>query len=605
MSVQKGYFEFPIQPGQRNYLSGSMGELRSNHFHGGLDIKTGGRIGLPVHAAAEGYISRISISPSGYGKRIAISHPNGYVTQYGHLDHFSKELEDYVTDVQYRNKSFSIEIFPEKGQFNLNKGEIFAYSGNSGSSGGPHLHFEVRDSMDNVYNPLQFGFDEIVDRVAPAVYRISLNPIGPNSFVDGRHEKKIYRLGTFKGKYTVNKKITAIGDLGLSIKAYDRMNGTYNKYGVQEIQVWMDGERVFSQNIDYYPISLNRHINLHVDYNEYYNRGSWYHKCYVSNGNQLPFYQFKDRRGILKIDDGKTHEIQVFIKDSYQNTSVLEFKIHGEHANNETQNSEYDSLSKIKINHELHGSLLELKIKNVHDEAPLFIHSLYKTRKIKKSISSGNSGIYFYNLNEGIPDSLTIMDSTFTLPYQYMIQPDRKTIYYNDPIKVTFNKEAVTDTLFLSHEIKDSILSLHSPLIPLSDHIQIEWKVANKKLHNSTQVYLKGWKSLSYLGKSWNNGSIKFSTRQFGTFVLANDSIPPRIRMIYNTGEVMKFRVSDDLSGLDQYNFFVNGEWVLMEYDAKYNLLTSKVRDGMNLRGECKIELSDRAGNVKEIDLEL
>lgn len=604
LPIEKGYFTFPIRPGERNFLSGSMGELRNNHFHGGLDIKTYGEIGVPVHAAAEGYISRISVEPNSYGKRIAITHPNGFVTHYGHLDHFSEEIERFVMNEQYKAQRFDIELFPTEGLLKVENSQVFAYSGNTGSSGGPHLHFEIRDTNENVYNPLDFDFEEIYDKQAPRIYRIALKPMDAISSVDKNFSKQYYRLGYLNGRYIVNQDIEAFGKIGLEIKAYDRMNGTYNKYGIQEIQVWVDGVRYFEQKIEHYPILITRQINLHVDYNDVYERGDWYHKCYVSPGNDLPFYNFKSNRGLINIEDGKRQDIQIFVKDSYENVSLLEFGIEG--VKNEIERNQRNLIEKPVFNYSLSGNKLRMELKNVDFEKEIDIHGFYRKKSLKPVAYTKNSNIYNYNMAEGIPDSIRAADSTYYLPFKYMILPKRKTEYYSEPLKITFNENSINDTLFFKHSHTDSSLSIHNANIPLSNYMEVDWEIENPKYVKTHQLYYKRYRSLVFLSNNWDGNKINFSTRSFGDYILAQDTIAPRVRMIYNAGTEMKLRINDDLSGIKSYNVYVNGEWILMEYDAKRSLLTSKRKENSPyLRGECKIKVEDNAGNVKEIELNL
>ena len=179
----KGYYIFPVQPGQPNSLSGTMGELRTGHFHGGLDVRTGGATGLPIHAAAEGWVSRVKVSTSGYGNVIYLSHPNGTTSVYAHLEGFEDKLAKWVREQQYKEKTFEIELFPEQNQIRYNQRDVIGYGGNSGSSGGPHLHFEIRDANQNALNPLEFGFNEIKDNIPPYLYKLALEPKTMNSRV--------------------------------------------------------------------------------------------------------------------------------------------------------------------------------------------------------------------------------------------------------------------------------------------------------------------------------------------------------------------------------------------------------------------------------------
>jgi hypothetical protein len=183
--IEDGYFQFPIQPSKTNFLAGTMGELRASHFHAGVDIKTNGVEGLNVFAAAEGYVSRIAVSTGGYGNCVYIAHPNGTTTVYAHLQNFNKELAQYVLESQYNKKSFTVNLFPERNRFKLKKGEILGNSGNSGSSTGPHLHFEIRNAQQQVLDPLRFGFSEVKDKIAPIAERIAIKTMNIDAMVNG------------------------------------------------------------------------------------------------------------------------------------------------------------------------------------------------------------------------------------------------------------------------------------------------------------------------------------------------------------------------------------------------------------------------------------
>ncbi|UOQ77604.1 M23 family metallopeptidase [Hymenobacter sp. 5516J-16] len=191
--VAPGYFLFPIKPGQQNFLAASMGELRPNHFHGGLDIKTDGRVDLPVYAAAEGYISRMKQSSFGYGNVLYITHPNGLTTVYGHLNHFKGPVAEEMRRQQYQKQTYELELFFKPEQFPVKRGEVVALSGNTGGSAGPHLHWEVRTAEGGQLNPLQWGgFQEIQDHVAPSLQAFAVEALGIDARVQGRFGKAVF-----------------------------------------------------------------------------------------------------------------------------------------------------------------------------------------------------------------------------------------------------------------------------------------------------------------------------------------------------------------------------------------------------------------------------
>ena len=248
--IEEGYFEFPIQPERINYLSGNMGELRTGHFHAGLDIKTNGKEGLKVHAAAEGYISRIKVSAEGYGNCLYLAHPNGTTTVYAHLQKFAPEPAEYVLQNQYDQESFEVNLFPERNRFKVKKGEVIGLSGNSGSSGGPHLHFEIRNARQEALDPLRFRFSQIKDNIAPLPRRIALKTMDIHSRINGKFGRFEYPLQRRGNEYIFPDTLTAFGNIGIEIWAYDKLNGARNHNGIPIIQLYDGEDLLFGQNID-------------------------------------------------------------------------------------------------------------------------------------------------------------------------------------------------------------------------------------------------------------------------------------------------------------------------------------------------------------------
>ena len=187
--IQKGYFQSPVKPGARNYLAGNFSELRPNHFHTGLDYKFGGVEGEPIYAVADGWVHKIKISSFGYGNVIYLKHPSGHITLYGHLRNFNPALHAWMKKKMYEAKLNELEINLKKGELPVKKGELIANGGNTGSSGGPHLHFEIRDSLDRAMDPLLAGYSEILDRTPPTPQKIAIVPLELDSRVNGKFQR--------------------------------------------------------------------------------------------------------------------------------------------------------------------------------------------------------------------------------------------------------------------------------------------------------------------------------------------------------------------------------------------------------------------------------
>lgn len=318
-------FDFPI------LLSANFGELRANHFHSGIDFKTQGVEGKPVHAVQDGYISRIGVSPWGYGNVLYMNHPDGTTTVYGHLQKFEKNIAEYVKAEQYLAESFTVNLTPEAEKFVFKKGDIIGLGGNSGSSGGPHLHFEVRDTeTEEVLDPLIYYKNKIKDTRPPVIRGLKVYPMEGKGIVNGSSRARTIKLTTSKGskQTVVADKLEAWGEIAFGIKAFDAMDETSNIYGVKEVILMKDSDVVFRSNIDRFSFDETRYINSFTDYAEWRNSGSFYMKNYIEPGNRLPFIESLNK-GIITIDEEKIYLLSYLLSDKYGNTTTLAFKVHG------------------------------------------------------------------------------------------------------------------------------------------------------------------------------------------------------------------------------------------------------------------------------------
>ncbi|MCF6357760.1 MAG: M23 family metallopeptidase [Draconibacterium sp.] len=310
-------------------LSGNFAELRSNHFHSGIDIKTQGVSGIPVHAAAEGNISRIAVSPTGYGNALYIDHPNGTTTVYGHLQSFRKDIAKFVKENQYLQKSFKVDLQVSPDEFQIKKDEIIAKTGNSGSSGGPHLHFEIRDTQtENPLNPLKYNFG-IKDTIPPKVLSLMMTPISEDSYVIDDTRKRRFPIVFYDGKYHIknNPAVPVYGEIGFAIETNDYLNDSWNKCGINLIELYVDDELYFSHQISRFSFDESRYINSLIDYETYIGLRRRFQKTWVEPGNKLSTYKFVKGTGTFIAEGDATHKIQIVLKDTYGNSSTLEFKV--------------------------------------------------------------------------------------------------------------------------------------------------------------------------------------------------------------------------------------------------------------------------------------
>lgn len=312
-------------------LSGNFGELRNNHFHSGIDFKTQRVVDKPIVAIEDGYISRISVSAGGYGLALYIDHPaTGHTSVYAHLNSFSKEITEWVKEQQYRQERFNITLYPESGMFPVKKGEQIALSGNTGSSGGPHLHFEIRDSRsEEPLDALKF-LAKIPDTRKPDLQGIAFYPVTEKGVVNGSSNP--IRVNISKDKagnpLALGKNIEAWGRIGVGVKAYDRMDGESNIYGVKHIRLFVDDIHVFSSTINRFSFADTRMLNTFIDFEDWRRRSSFFMKSFIEPGNTLSFYE-AENNGYIDIDEERPYRFRYELEDHYGNRLTYNFTVSG------------------------------------------------------------------------------------------------------------------------------------------------------------------------------------------------------------------------------------------------------------------------------------
>ncbi|MFD2164493.1 M23 family metallopeptidase [Paradesertivirga mongoliensis] len=309
-------------------LAGSFGEIRSNHFHSGLDYRTNQREGYPVYAVADGYISRLRVQIGGFGNAVYINHPNGYTSVYAHLQRFNNRIALTIKDFQYRKESYDVDFPLIPIEIPVKKGDIIAWSGNTGSSGGPHLHFELRDTKtEETINPQLFGID-IPDKVKPVISGLYMYRLNGQPFSE-KTPSQYFQVSGSNGNYQLNQSpvINFDNEVGFGIVTHDQQRAGGNKNGVYSIELFLDGTRIYTSALERFAFENSRAINSHIDYPALISSGRTIQKSFIEPGNPLRIYPEAINRGLVNLNDDSVHQMRYIIKDVIGNTSMLNFRI--------------------------------------------------------------------------------------------------------------------------------------------------------------------------------------------------------------------------------------------------------------------------------------
>lgn len=311
-------------------LSGNFGQLRSTHFHAGLDIRTNQAIGQRVYAVADGYVARVRVNIYGYGKVVYVNHPNGKTTLYAHLDQFSNNLNELVEAEWQKTHRYEVDLQLKPWQMPVKSGELVGLSGNTGGSGGPHLHFEIRDTKtDDILNPLKNGYS-IADTKKPVFSELKLYSLEPSGTVNGRVEQAAIPVTGSNSLY-VSKlpEITASGKIGIGVNAYDPLDLNSFRMGLYKVRLSVNGETVYGYTLDRLSHDEGRRIPIHCDYDDHISANNAMEKLWVLPGNDSRQYDYGPGSGVITVQDGKIYKCRIEAEDANGNASALEFTIRG------------------------------------------------------------------------------------------------------------------------------------------------------------------------------------------------------------------------------------------------------------------------------------
>ncbi len=600
-------FIFPLKPGQPGSLAGTMGELRNTHFHTGIDIRTNNEIGWPVLASKSGYISRATVSPGGFGNVLYITHPDGTTTLYGHLDKFNGAARAHILAERYKQRISIIDLTFQNGQFNVTQGDTIAFAGNTGSSGGPHLHFDIR--RDNqALDPLKFEFAEVRDVAPPIVQKIALKTLDIGSRINDRFGRFEFYAARIGKNYTLSVPILASGNIGIELLGYDRVDNARYKCGINYIEVFVDSQKVFSQKIEKLDLSESRSIFTLVDYKVMRNQGNRFYKLYVDDGNKLDFYSTSPGTGQIKVNPTKISNVLIVLKDIYGNTSQATLRLMPSIPIKEVNTLD---VAKIPVAYDIQENTLAITTQPC-SEKKVIAWLKGASREVEPSYYSKSKSVYLFDLRKEIPDSVNVCGQSLTPNIKITIPPQTEYKYYSDRMDVQFSKSDLFDTLYFnaSHQLaKDSteIFTIGNGLVPLNKSISITLRPLLKySTEKNIGIYRMVGKSFGYEGGKWVNGSFNFATREFGHFTILADTVPPTINLIYANNQAVRFKIRDHLSGISTFEANINGKWLLMNYDAKNDVIMSE-RQSKNelLRGDLELIVTDNAGNKKVYRLKI
>ena len=538
VSYPKGYFRNPLDiPIQ---LAANFGELRTNHFHMGLDIRTNQKENLPVYAAAEGYISKIKIEKGGFGRAIYITHPNGFTTLYAHLNNFYPLLHEYVIGKQYKDEKWEQEFDLPPNQFAVAKGQFIAYSGNTGGSAGPHLHFEIRDTKTgNNLNPWLFDLG-LPDNVPPALYRLYYFDRRMSTYQTNPLPIGISGGG---GKYSSAGKVVSLASpvISFGITAEDKTSAASHNFGIYEASISIDDTLRSSFRLNDISYNETRYLNGCIDFKTRLSDGPYIQHLSCLPGNRCSVFS-PVGNGLFIIKDTAIHTAKVEIKDAAENTSVLQFLFR------------YNPSSVAKFS-PLPGS-------NVVSFAPN-VENVFADEDCVAAFSPRA----FYD-----------------------------TVYLLHKSEKATEANAISAT----HSLNDYTIPIHDSF---SVRIKPTHSL-NSELENKVVMKMVCKKKTEIVKGTWKNNWVEARFKTFGKFTLMTDTIPPQIKPFgWVNGTNIASRkgfamlANDNLGDVKNAKGYVDGKWIL--FSKKDNLFTHTF-DGRIAPGkhELKMIVEDEAGNV-------